>query len=77
MSPNTPISLKQGWNLVGYLPAAAQAPATALASISAYLQEVNHLGSSYIPAGSSSLSSLEPGKAYWIKVSQDCTLIYP
>ncbi|MDD3563508.1 MAG: M14 family zinc carboxypeptidase [Candidatus Cloacimonetes bacterium] len=77
LAPSTPISLKQGWNLVGYLPAAAQATATALSSISSYLQEANHLDSSYIPAGSSSLGSLEPGKAYWIKVSQDCTLIYP
>jgi hypothetical protein len=77
LAASTPISLRQGWNLVGYLPAAAQATATALASISAYLQEVNHLGNSYVPGGSSSLNSLEPGKAYWIKVSQDCTLIYP
>lgn len=65
----TPISLKAGWNLVAYLPAAAKPTATALASISSYLQEVNHLGASP--------TNMEPGKGYWIKVSQACTLTYP
>lgn len=65
----TPINLKAGWNLVSYLPAAAKATATALASISSYLQELNYLGSNP--------TSMEPGKAYWIKVSQACTLTYP
>ena len=57
----TPISLKAGWNLVSYLPEAAKPTATALASISLYLQEVNHLGANPI--------TMEPGKGYWIKVS--------
>ena len=65
----TPISLKAGWNLVSYLPEAAKPTATALASISSYLQEVNHLGANPI--------TMEPGKGYWIKVSQTCTLTYP
>ena len=65
----TPISLKAGWNLVAYLPAAAKPTASALASISSYLQEVNHLGASP--------TNMEPGKGYWIKVSQACTLTYP
>ena len=65
----TPISLKAGWNLVSYLPEAAKPTSIALASIASYLQEVNHLGS--YPG------NMEPGKGYWIKVSQDCTLTYP
>ncbi|MDD3465297.1 MAG: M14 family zinc carboxypeptidase [Candidatus Cloacimonetes bacterium] len=65
----TPISLKAGWNLVSYLPEAAKPTATALASISSYLQEVNHLGANP--------TTMEPGKGYWIKVSQTCTLTYP
>jgi hypothetical protein len=65
----TPISLKAGWNLVSYLPEAAKPTATALASISSYLQEVNHLGANP--------TTMEPGKGYWIKVSQACTLTYP
>ncbi|MBW6514757.1 MAG: carboxypeptidase regulatory-like domain-containing protein [Candidatus Syntrophosphaera sp.] len=65
----TPISLKAGWNLVSYLPAAALPTTTALNSISAWLLQVDHLGAQP--------STLEPGKAYWIEVSQACTLIYP
>ncbi|HPV14575.1 MAG TPA: M14 family zinc carboxypeptidase [Candidatus Cloacimonadota bacterium] len=65
----TPISLKAGWNLVSYLPEEAKPTSTALASISSYLQGVNHLGS--YP------TNMEPGKGYWIKVSQDCSLSYP
>ena len=65
----TPISLKAGWNLVSYLPATAKATATALSSISPYLQQVDHMGES--PA------TMEPGKGYWVKVSQACTLTYP
>ncbi len=64
-----PISLKAGWNLVSYLPAAAKPTATALASISAYLQQVDYLGVNP--------TQMEPGKGYWIKVSQPCTLTYP
>ncbi|MCB5247737.1 MAG: carboxypeptidase regulatory-like domain-containing protein, partial [Candidatus Cloacimonetes bacterium] len=64
-----PISLKAGWNLVSYLPEAAKPTATALASISSYLLEVDYLGANP--------STMEPGKGYWIRVSQDCTLTYP
>ena len=54
---------------ISYLPEAAKPTATALASISSYLQEVNHLGANP--------TTMEPGKGYWIKVSQACTLTYP
>ncbi|MDD4224442.1 MAG: M14 family zinc carboxypeptidase [Candidatus Cloacimonetes bacterium] len=64
-----PISLKAGWNLVSYLPEAAKPTATALASISSYLLEVDYLGANP--------STMEPGKGYWIRVSQDCNLTYP
>jgi len=74
----TPISLKAGWNLVSYLPETSLAVATALSSISGYLQEVNYLSYSYPSAKTRSLlTQMEPGKAYWIKVSGACTLIYP
>lgn len=65
----TPIDLKAGWNLVSYLPEAAKPTSTALASISSYLQEVRYLGTNP--------TNMEPGKGYWIKVSQPCTLTYP
>jgi hypothetical protein len=69
----TPIALQAGWNLVSYLPAAAKPVLTALASVSAYLQEVRSATASY----PGSLSQMEPGKGYWVKVSQACTLTYP
>lgn len=64
-----PIDLHAGWNLVAYLPAEAKTVSAALASISSYLLEVDYLGAN--PA------TLEPGKGYWIRVSQACTLTYP
>ena len=66
----TPLALHAGWNLVAYLPAAAKTPAEALASISTYLQELRHMDSSPI-------STMEPGKAYWMKVTQACMLTFP
>lgn len=73
-----PISLKAGWNLVAYLPENALPVATALSSISAWLQEVRYFGDSYVPGSArNALTQLEPGKGYWIRVSQACTLSYP
>lgn len=74
----TPISLNAGWNLVSYLPNAPLAVPVALSSISTYLQEVSYFAYSYPSSPSKALlSQMEPGKAYWIKVSQACTLVYP
>lgn len=69
-SSGTPISLNAGWNLVSYLPETSLPVGTALASISANLLETR-----YMAAGA--VTTMEPGKAYWVKVSQPCTLIYP
>lgn len=72
------IILNPGWNLVAYYPESAMNVATALASVSAYLQEVRSINQTYIPGGgSNTLTQLAPGKGYWIKVSQTCTLTYP
>ena len=74
----TPIALQAGWNLVSYLPADALPVSTALSSISPYLLSVDHLGQTYPAAkAGASLTLMEPGKGYWIKVSQACTLTYP
>ncbi len=73
-----PIALQAGWNLVSYLPDSALSVSSALASISAFLQEARHLDLSYLPgAPGNTLSQLEPGKGYWIRVSAPCALIYP
>lgn len=69
LASQTPINLKTGWNLISYLPQAPKSTSTALASIANWLQQVDHLGVQP--------TQMEPGKAYWVKVSQDCTLTYP
>lgn len=66
----TPISLNTGWNLVSYLRETTLPVAVALTSISANLLEVRH-------TGTGAVTQMQPGKAYWVKVSQPCTLIYP
>ncbi len=74
----SPLALVPGWNLVSYFPETALAPATALASIAPYLQEVKSATQSYIPGGgSNTLTQMVPGSGYWIKVSQACSLTYP
>jgi hypothetical protein len=78
VDPATSIDLNSGWNLVSYLPADAMTVSTALASVSAYLQEVRSATQFYIPGGgSNTLSSMAPNNGYWVKVSQACTLTYP
>jgi hypothetical protein len=65
-----PINLNAGWNLVSYLRDSTLPVSVALTSINANLQEVRH-------TGSGTVTQMEPGKAYWVKVSQPCILTYP
>jgi hypothetical protein len=76
----TPISLTGGWNWVAYLPTTAMPIATSLASISGQVQEVKSLTQSATYNGtiwSGTLTQLEPGQGYAIKISAPGTLIYP
>ena len=76
--PTHPINLKTGWNLVPYYPENILSVISALQSITPYLQEVKYFNQVYIPESSNnSLTQMEPGKGYWIRVLQDCNLIYP
>ena len=70
------IPLQSGWNLVPYLPDTAMSVFSALASISAQLTEVRSLDQSWTPSGGS-LNQMSPGQAYWVKVNNPCSLIYP
>ncbi|MDD2228566.1 MAG: M14 family zinc carboxypeptidase [Candidatus Cloacimonetes bacterium] len=69
-----PQSLVTGWNLVSYLPNTAKTISAALTSISTYLLEVRDMTSSSIGG---TLTEMAPGKAYWVKVSAPCSLVYP
>jgi hypothetical protein len=78
--PIFPISLQAGWNWVAYLPTSAMSITTALASISGQVLEVKSRTASATYSGgawSGTLSQLEPGQGYAIKMSGPGTLIYP
>ena len=79
IDPSThPINLKTGWNLVPYYPENILSVISALQSITLYLQEVKYFNQVYIPESiNNSLTQMEPGNGYWIRVLQDCNLIYP
>jgi hypothetical protein len=80
ISPITPIHLQTGWNWVAYLPTTSIPIATALASISGQVQEIKSLTQSATYSGgtwSGTLTQLEPGQGYAIKMSGPGTLTYP
>ena len=73
-----PINLNSGWNLVSYLPDTASPIATALSSIYPYLEEVrSNEGTWMANSRNNTLSNMQSGMGYWIKVNQACTLSYP
>ena len=82
---NTPMALCVGYNLVSYLPDAGMAVGTALASIAGNYESVMGfdplLGAqSYyptLPPLLNTLTTLQPGYGYWIKMTAADTLIYP
>jgi hypothetical protein len=76
----TPIQLVGGWNWVAYLPTTAMPIATALDSIKGQVLEVKSLTQHATYSGgawSGTLTQLEPGQGYAIKMSALGTLIYP
>jgi hypothetical protein len=75
-----PIQLTGGWNWVAYLPTTNISIATALTSINGQVQEVKSLTQSATYSSgiwSGTLTQLEPGKGYAIKMSGPETLTYP
>jgi hypothetical protein len=75
---NTPLPLASGWNMSAYLPQSAMLVATAMQSISPWLQQVKGQDGVYIPDNPySSLSTMYPGKGYWIQINGAHQLVYP
>jgi len=72
--PQSNIELQNGWNFVSYLPQDPLPVSNALSSILPYLLEVRSGEASWIH---DQLNEMRPGKAYWIKVDQACSLEYP
>ena len=77
---STMINLQAGWNLLGYPLENSQNIETTLSSILNYTLQVKSLTETYdpsLPSYMNSLSTLLPGEAYWINVSEDCSFTYP
>ena len=78
---NTPIPLHSGWNWLGYLPESAQDISHALNSIAGKFDLVLGETGTYAPPPANpafnTLSHLEPGRGYLIRMTQAATLVYP
>ena len=79
---NKPISLAAGWNLVGYDAAYSQPVVHAISSIATLIVSIwgwnNGQWLSYAPTRSvNSLTTLEPGTGYWIKMKQPAVWTLP
>lgn len=83
LAPDTPISLKEGWNLVSYLTPGSLAVEDALASIAGKYTTIlgyDEGATSFynsIPPELNTLNTMEPSLGYWIKMTEAATLIYP
>ena len=75
---STPIPLSDGWNLAAYFPTTPLVVTEAMSSISEWLIQVKGTDGVYIPGNPySTLTTMYPGKGYWIKVNGAHNLIYP
>jgi hypothetical protein len=77
-----PIALVNGWNLVGYDALYPQPVIHAISSIATLIESIWGWNSgqwlSYVPnRPANSLTSLEPGMGYWIKMKQPATWTLP
>lgn len=76
----TKITLKKGWNLIGYPYAQTQGVERAFFSIQSILEKVKSDFESYDPTiapAFNTLSQLEAGKGYWVKVTEATDFVYP
>ncbi|MCF7911157.1 MAG: tandem-95 repeat protein [Candidatus Cloacimonetes bacterium] len=78
----TPIDLSGGWNLVAYVNQNAMDVETAFAELidGGTLLKVKDIFSSYdpsLPSAYNTLVNLEPGKGYYVRVSEPITFYYP
>jgi hypothetical protein len=85
---STNITLKTGWNLIGYPSQTTRAVADALNSIAGKWTKVYtynafddsdpwKINDTSLPPFLNDLTQMEPGRAYWLYVTQDCTLSVP
>jgi hypothetical protein len=73
-----PISIDEGWSLVGYLLDRSTTTTETLADIAADLTlAMNGDGDLYMPGVANSMPAMSPGEGYWIKAKRPTTLFYP
>lgn len=78
INQSTPIALAAGWNLAAFTPQSAISVATAVASLGTNLVQVKGTEGIYIPGNPyNTLTSLSPGRSYWIKLNAAASLVYP
>ncbi|NOZ73065.1 MAG: hypothetical protein GXP38_14360 [Chloroflexi bacterium] len=78
--PNTPISLHQGWNWVGFCNRQSQAVTNALTSTDGLYTRILGDDGTYdttVPPQFNTLQTLDPGKGYLLYMTQAATLTYP
>ena len=79
---NTPLVLHQGWNIIGFVPQEELPLEEALDGIMGSLERVIDGQNGLVfhidnPAPLNTLQSMEPGRAYWVKLSADANLYFP
>jgi hypothetical protein len=75
---DTPIELKEGWNLLPYYPGEPMDAASALASIEDVLKVArDEDGNEYAPSLHNEIGNMTPGESYAVYVTQDAILTYP
>jgi hypothetical protein len=78
LAADAPIPLREGWNIVSYLPTVEMPVEDAFSSLGNTLVVVeNSLGESYIPNEKKEFSTVKPTQGYKVFVSQADTLQYP
>jgi hypothetical protein len=80
IKPQKAFPLEIGWNWVAYLPTTAMSITTALDSIKGQVLEIKSRTQSATYNGatwSGSLTQLQPGQGYAIRVNGEARLVYP
>ncbi len=77
VDPSDPIPMHSGWNLCAFTPQTPLAAGTAISSIASSLLELKGTEGIYIPGNPyNTLTTLSPGRSYWMKLNDDATLLY-
>lgn len=79
-SVTIPLIASPNWNLIGYTGEIAMPVEQAFASIMPHIEKIKNVEESFDPSFPpvfNTLKFIEPGKGYWIKVSQPLAFSYP